>query len=55
MAFALGVQYWVVPQVTSRYYGRFALRPDSVAAVIRVVTHVLHDTGLANLLRRDEL
>ena len=52
MAYALGVQYWLVPQATSRYYGRFSLNADSVAAIIRVLTHVLHDTGLADLLQR---
>ena len=54
MAMALGMDYWVVPQVSAYYHGDYAMDGDKAAAVVRLLKHVLHQRGLSALLR-DEL
>ena len=40
MATALGLDYWIVPQVRAHYHLNYTLTDDGVAATVRLVTHL---------------
>ncbi len=50
MAMALGMDYWLVPQLSSFYYGNYNATNDNVAAVIRLLRHVIKLKGLDQYL-----
>ena len=56
MAAALDMDYWLVPQLHATYRTSYTLDPGKIAAVLRVVAHVLELKGLGHIMtRRDEL
>ena len=56
MARALGLDYWMVPQVRARFAAKYEFNSENVAAVVRLVRHILTTRGLDRLLQhRDEL
>ena len=56
MAMALGMDYWLVPQVSCFYHLRYEMDSGKAAAVMRLLRHVLEAKGLGHLIRqRDEL
>ena len=56
MAAALGLDYWLVPEVAAFYYQPYVMDEHRAAAVTRVLHHVLVRSGLGDLVRlRDEL
>ena len=57
MAMCLGLDYWVVPEVTAFYLGQYTMDDAKADAVVRVLRHVLTRRGLESLLLRsnDEL
>ena len=46
IAMALGLDYWLVPQLSSFYYGNYTATQENVDAVIRLVRHVLKAKGV---------
>ena len=55
MAMALGLDYWVLPQITTHLYLRYSVDESKVAAAVRLVRHLLERKGLASLTPRHEL
>ncbi len=51
MAMALGMDYWLVPQLSSFYYGKYNATNDNVAAVIRLLRYVIRQKSWHHLLR----
>ena len=51
MAAALGFDYWVLPQMATHLYLPYTATDDSIAALVRLVTHVLTNKGLAHLIQ----
>ena len=47
MALALGLDYWLIPQISANYYFRYAIDDAAVQALLRVVMHILELRGLA--------
>ncbi len=45
MAMALGLDYWMVPQVNSSYYGYYSITPENVGFVTDLVRHLLSRSG----------
>ena len=52
MAMALGLDYWLVPQVSAFYNLNYEMTEDKAAAVIRLLSHLL---AAKSLPRKDEL
>ena len=50
MAAALGLDYWVVPQLTAPFPGHYVPTAEGVAALQTAVKHVLLARGLRHLL-----
>ena len=50
MAMALGLDYWVVPQLSSVYTSIFRADSDNIGAVARTLRHVLKLKGMGHLL-----
>ena len=46
MAMALGLDYWVLPQISTHLYLRYKVDSGSVAAAVRLVRHVLETKGI---------
>ena len=40
MAMALGLDYWVVPQISTGYYRNYTANSQNIAALCRLVTHI---------------
>ncbi len=56
MAMALGMDYWMVPQVTSNYHTFYTMTKEKADAVVKVLKHVILKQGLGGLLAsREEL
>ena len=50
MAYALGLDYWVVPQVSTFYVHAYKMDQDKAGYVARLLRHVLRSKGLESLL-----
>jgi hypothetical protein len=48
---ALGLDYWMVPQVTAQFSGMFEMNEDRAAAVTRLLRHVLIRRKLGHILQ----
>ena len=56
MCESLGLNYWIVPDLDSRYYGTYEATETSIANVISLIRAVLERQGLGHLLiSREEL
>jgi hypothetical protein len=51
MAMALGLDYWMVPQVTSFLFGHYGMDEARAQAVVELLRHVLHHQGLEGLIK----
>ena len=51
MALALGLDYWLVPQVSAFIFANYTLNEDSVDAVMRLLRHIAETKGLHHLLK----
>ena len=49
MSLALGLDYWVLPQIRSFYTLDYKLTDDGLDALERLLKHVLRRKGLARL------
>ncbi len=47
MAMALGLDYWLVPQVSAFYYQNYVMDAKKADYVMRLVRHVVSSKGLA--------
>jgi hypothetical protein len=45
---ALGLDYWVLPQISSGYFANYKATEENVAAAIRLVKHIVDTKGWAN-------
>jgi hypothetical protein len=56
-AMALGIDYWLVPQVSCFYHLRYEMTEEKAQAVVRLLRHLLVQKGLETLIRpeNDEL
>jgi hypothetical protein len=60
MAMSLGLDYWLVPQVHSFYHLNYVIDESGVAAVVRLLDHILdrnhssESTNAPNLISDDE-
>ena len=54
MALALGLDYWLVPQVTSILFERYTMDDEKAKSVVRLLRHVLVARGLGHLIRSPE-
>ena len=50
MAMALGLDYWVVPEVTSFFTGQYRMDATRATKVLQLVKHVLGHKGLGHLI-----
>ena len=56
MAVALGLDYWLVPEISTNLFNAYHVDEDKAAAAVRVVRHIIRQRGLIWLLAaRDEL
>lgn len=56
MSESLGMDYWLVPSVTSLYYGHYTMTKQKAAMVASVLREALTRRGLASLMtKQDEL
>ena len=58
LAMMCGHDYWMVPELSSEYFGNFEADGESVSAIISVVKHVITQKGLdlkINISGHDEL
>ncbi len=53
MAMSLGLEYWLVPQVSSIYHLRYGMTPAKAALVARLMKHVMKSKGLEHLMVQD--
>ena len=53
MAMALGFDYWLVPSIVARYYGKFAMTKEKADLVTQTLRHVIRTRQLTWLLRED--
>ena len=51
MAAALGLQYWVVPEITAYYHSNYTVDNAKAEVVVRVVRHILQSQYGGLLLR----
>ena len=54
MAMALGLNYTVIPQISSNYNGRFVVTEANAAAASRVLRQVLKTNSMSHLLKNNE-
>ncbi len=52
MAMALGLEYWLVPQVSAFYHLKYTMDADKAGAVVRLVEHVLYLKGMGDLIQK---
>ena len=52
MAVALGLDYWVVPEVTAFYHLSYEMDSSKAAAVVRTLRRVLEHRNLTHLIQR---
>ena len=45
MAMALGLEYWLVPQVSAFYFFNYKMSPEKADLVVRLVKHVISKRG----------
>ena len=55
MAAALDIDYWVVPNLSSHYFGHYNVDRGNTASVISLIKDVLEHAGLSKMLSDDEL
>ena len=58
MSMALGLDYWLVPQLTTHFFGNYEMNEENTSAVLRLLEHLLKEKGLHDiwqLRRSDEL
>ena len=56
MSMVLGLDYWILPQVQTHFFGDYHMDGAGVAAAVRLVRHLLEAKGLGHVVRgRDEL
>ena len=55
MAMALGLEYWLFPQMSTHLYLKYKADDNNVAALMKLLRYVLERKGLRSLLRHDEL
>ena len=41
MAMALGHKYWLVPQISTRFFSDYDLTDEGIAAVVDILKHVM--------------
>ena len=41
LAYSLGLEYWLVPQVSANYHMQYIMNDENVAVVIALLRHVL--------------
>ena len=46
MSMALGLDYWVVPQVTAPYLGHYKMDEEKAATVVRLLKHIAQEKGI---------
>ncbi len=46
MAMALGLDYWIVPEVSTLYHGQYHLTSSNIASVVRLVKYLLFRKGI---------
>ena len=51
MAYALGLDYWLVPQIRTYLFSHYTMDSVKAAAVLRVLQHVLERHQLAHLIQ----
>ena len=50
MAVALGMDYWLLPQISTHLYLKYTLTVENVGAAVRLVRHLLEQKGLTSLI-----
>ena len=54
MAMSLGLDYWLVPQVTSILFERYTMDQEKAKAVVRLLRHLLMNKGMQSLIQDSE-
>ncbi len=58
MAAALGIDYWLFPQMAAFYYGKYEATDSNIATLVKLVKHILHGERRSSLntedLRKDD-
>ena len=55
LAVATEMDYWIVPQISTNLYLKYTIDDGHVAAVVRLVKHVIEKRGLKMQVMKDEL
>ena len=55
MAVALGLQYWLVPQVTTNLFNAYLMDEGRAGHVVSLVRHIIERNKWEGIIRRDEL
>ena len=55
LAMATEMDYWIVPQISTNLYLKYTIDGEDVAAVLRLVKHVIEKRGLKLEVEKDEL
>jgi hypothetical protein len=54
MAVALGLDYWLLPQINSTYQGNYTVNQENIQFFSKLLVHVINDQSLQSLLKRHE-
>ena len=51
MALALGLDYWLVPQISSLFHENYVMDDEKAKSVVRLLRHILVAKGLSHLIQ----
>jgi capsular polysaccharide biosynthesis protein len=55
MAMTLGMDYWLVPQISAFYHLGYTATEENAGAVIDLLAHLLNVKMLSHIIRHEEL